>query len=255
MDRMDYLRRDSFFTGVTEGVIGSDRIIKMLNVRDDELVVEYKGIYSIEKFLIARRLMYWQVYLHKTVLSAEYLLVNVLKRAKDIVMGGEELFAPPALQVFLKNRISIDHFQSGKTYQGRSLLSLFAELDDNDIISSIKQWQYHDDKVLAYLSDCLINRKLFGIKIKDRPFSQKELGQLKKQVCQHFQVEEDVASYYLVADSITNSAYAGSVGKINILQKNGKVVEINEASDINLSSLSKTVRKYFICYPKELDIK
>ncbi|MGQ8336098.1 HD domain-containing protein [Sunxiuqinia sp. A32] len=253
MDRMDYLRRDSFFTGVTEGVIGSDRIIKMLNVQNDELVVEYKGIYSIEKFLIARRLMYWQVYLHKTVLSAEYLLVAVLKRAKEIVLQGQDVFASPALMIFLKNRISINHFQTNELYQGRSLLSLFAELDDDDIMSAIKQWQYHSDKVLAYLSCCLINRRLFGIKISDRPFPAKKLDTLRKKVCSHFKVEEELADYFLINDTITNSAYAGSIGKINILQKNGKVQEINEASDINLSSLSKTVRKYFICYPKELD--
>ncbi len=255
MDRLDYLRRDSFFTGVTEGVIGSDRIIKMLNVCNDELVVEYKGIYSIEKFLIARRLMYWQVYLHKTVLSAEYLLVNVLRRAKEVVLSGGALYGSPALQIFLENKITIEQFVSGETFLNKSLLELFAELDDNDLMSAIKQWRHHDDRILAYLSDCLTNRKLFRIIIKDSAFSHKEVEELKAKVCEFFQVEESLADYFLIQDSITNSAYAGSTGKINILLKNGNVKEINEASDINLSNLSETVRKYFICYPKELDIK
>ncbi len=255
MDRLDYLRRDSFFTGVAEGTVGSDRIIKMLNVRNDELVVEYKGIYSIEKFLIARRLMYWQVYLHKTVLSAEYLLVNVLLRAKAVVLSGGALFASPALHVFLKKKITIEQFSSTETYKGKSMLELFTELDDNDLISAIKQWVNHEDKILAYLSDCLINRKLFRIKIKDRAFPKKKIDEFKSKIHDFFEVDENHYNYYLIQDSITNSAYAGSIGKINILMKNGKVKEINDASDINLSNLSQTVRKYFICYPKELDIK
>ena len=255
MDRLDYLRRDSFFTGVTEGMIGSDRIIKMLNVRNDELVIEYKGIYSIEKFLIARRLMYWQVYLHKTVLSAEYLLVKVLKRAKELMMKGDDLYAAPALDVFLSNKVTIEQFRSGKTYIGKDLLTLFTELDDNDVISAIKQWQFHEDPILSYLSDCLINRKLFRIRIKKSSFSSKNIDELKGKICDYFKVGKELTDYYLIQDSITNNAYAGSTGKINILLKNGKVKEINEASDINLSNLSETVRKYFICYPKELDIK
>lgn len=255
VDRLDYLRRDSFFSGVTEGVIGSDRIIKMLNVRRGELVIEAKGIYSIEKFLISRRLMYWQVYLHKTVLSAEYLLVNVLKRAKELVMGGKRLFATPELEVFLKNRITIDHFLSGQAFQGRSLLSVFASLDDSDLFASIKQWQYEEDPILAYLSGCLINRKLYRIKISKQPFSEASVRALREKICLHFGVDEADVDYFLVHDSITNSAYAAGDDQINILFKNGKVSEINEATDINLSSLSQSVRKYFICYPKELDIK
>ncbi|MCW0482614.1 HD domain-containing protein [Gaoshiqia sediminis] len=255
VDRLDYLRRDSFFSGVTEGVIGSDRIIKMLNVRRGELVIEAKGIYSIEKFLISRRLMYWQVYLHKTVLSAEYLLVNVLKRAKELVMRGKRLFATPELEVFLKNRITIDHFLSGQAFQGRSLLSIFASLDDSDLFASIKQWQYEEDPILAYLSGCLINRKLYRIKISKQPFSEASVRTLREKIRLHFGVDETDVDYFLVHDSITNSAYAAGDDQINILFKNGKVSEINEATDINLSSLSQSVRKYFICYPKELDIK
>ena len=255
MDRLDYLRRDSFFSGVTEGVIGSDRIIKMLNVRHDELVVDAKGIYSIEKFLIARRLMYWQVYLHKTVLSAEYLLVNILKRAKELVMNGKQLFATPALSVFLQNKITIDHFQSGQSYYGRPLLSIFAEIDDNDVIASIKQWQYEDDKVLSYLAGCLINRKLYRIKLKNQPYSEATIRTIREKIRQRFDVDETETGFFLVQDSITNSAYESDDDRINILFKNGKVSEINVASDINLTSLSQPVRKYFICYPKELDIK
>lgn len=255
MDRLDYLRRDSFFSGVTEGTIGSDRIIKMLNVRNDSLVVEYKGIYSIEKFLIARRLMYWQVYLHKTVLSAEHMLVNVLRRAKELVMQGHNLFATPALQVFLKNTITRECFTEEPYANGKTLLDLFAELDDNDLIVAIKQWQFYDDKILSYLASAVINRKLFRIKIKNTPFSAKKITELENKIYERWGVDKNDLDYLLIKDSITNNAYALDSDKINILMKNGKVKEINEASDINLSSLSQTVRKYFVCYPKELDIK
>ena len=255
MDRLDYLRRDSFFSGVTEGTIGSDRIIKMLNVRNDSLVVEYKGIYSIEKFLIARRLMYWQVYLHKTVLSAEHMLVNVLRRAKELVLSGEKLFATPALEVFLKNKITIGCFAKDLFDGQRNLLDFFAELDDNDIVSSIKQWQFHHDKILSYLSKAVINRKLFRIKIKNSAFPATKIAKLEEQIRRHFGVGGEDVNYFLIRDSITNNAYAAGSDQINILLKNGKVKEINEASDINLSNLSQTVRKYFVCYPKELDFK
>ncbi len=254
MDRLDYLRRDSFFTGVMEGAIGSDRIIKMLNVCGDELVIEDKGIYSIEKFLIARRIMYWQVYLHKTVLSAEYLLVGVLRRAKYLSMRGVKLFATPSLAVFLGQNISISHFVSGEKFNGRPLLSVFAELDDNDILASIKQWQYEADPILAYLSSCLVNRRLFRIRIKDNPFKKKVMDEIRSGIMKHFKIGEEDLEYFFIHDSITNNAYASGDDKINILFKTGKVKEISEASDINLSSLSQTVRKYFICYPKELDI-
>ena len=254
MDRLDYLRRDSFFTGVMEGAIGSDRIIKMLHVFGDELVIEDKGIYSIEKFLIARRIMYWQVYLHKTVLSAEHLLMNVLKRAKYLYMQGMKLFATPSLAVFLQQDISISHFISGGNFNGRPLLSVFAELDDNDILASIKQWQYEDDKILAYLSRCLVNRKLFRIRLKDRPFKKGTMKEIREKIMNRFEIDETELDYFFVQDSISNNAYASGDDKINILYKTGKVKEISEASDINLSILSQTVRKYFICYPKELDI-
>lgn len=254
MDRLDYLRRDSFFTGVMEGAIGSDRIIKMLHVWHDVLVIEDKGIYSIEKFLIARRIMYWQVYLHKTVLAAEHLLMNVLKRAKYLYLQGSPLFATPSLSVFLRQNISPENFLSGEKLNGRPILSVFAELDDNDILASIKQWQYEDDKILAYLSRCLINRKLYRIKLKDTPFKKTKMDEIRDRIVSHFGIDESELDYFFIHDSISNNAYESGDDKINILFKTGKVKEISEASDINLSILSKTVRKYFICYPKELDI-
>jgi len=254
MDRLDYLRRDSFFTGVMEGAIGSDRIIKMLHVCKDELVIEAKGIYSIEKFLIARRVMYWQVYLHKTVLAADYLLMNVLRRAKFLFMQGVPLFATPSLAVFLRQPISAGHFLSGETCNGRTLLSVFAELDDYDILASIKQWQYADDQILACLSAWLVNRKLFRMRLKNSPFKKSTTDGVRNKIMGHFKTGESELDYFFVEDTISNNAYTSGDDKINILFRSGKVKEINEASDINLTSLSQTVRKYLICYPKELDI-
>jgi len=256
MDRLDYLSRDSFFSGVSEGVIGAERIIKMLSVKNDELVVDYKGIYSVESFLIARRLMYWQVYLHKTVISAEYLLINVLDRARELAMRGVDLFATPALKVFLTRQIKPDDFLNNKLIDGRTTLEHFTNLDDNDIFSSVKEWQKHPDLVLSYLSDCIINRKLYKIKISKKPISEQKICLLQKKICDHFQVNEELLKYFLIADTISNSAYnKASSHKINILFKNNKTSDIAAASDINLSVFSETVRKYFICYPKELDIK
>jgi hypothetical protein len=240
---------------VTEGVIGSDRIIRMLNVRNDELVVEAKGIYSIEKFLIARRLMYWQVYLHKTVLSAEFLLVNVLRRAKELALHGSKLFATPSLAVFLENKITLAQLKRGDNYTGRSLLSVFAGLEDDDVIASIKQWQFHEDPILSYLSSCLINRKLYRIKLQNKAFRSDRIRTIQEKIADRFRVGEHEMGYFLVHDSITNNAYMADDNRINILKKNGKICEINEASDINLSGLAHTVRKYFVCYPKELDIR
>ena len=256
MDRLDYLSRDSFFSGVSEGIISSERIIKMLNVRNDELVVEYKGIYSVENFLIARRLMYWQVYLHKTVLSAEYLLINVLARAREIAQSGDELFATPVLKAFLSNKVTLNDFVHNRLVDGRPILDLFANLDDNDIIASIKEWQNHRDKILSYLSSCIINRRLFKIKISKNPISEQKIAKLKEKIGRYFNVGDDQLQYFMISDTITNNAYnTVSSDKINVLFKNNKVSDIAVASDINLSVFSETVRKYFICYPKELDIK
>ena len=256
MDRLDYLSRDSFFSGVSEGVIGAERIIKMLNIKNDELVVEYKGIYSVENFLIARRLMYWQVYLHKTVISAEYLLINVLARARELAISGVDLFATPVLKAFLVHEITPDDFAFNRPVDGRPTLDLFTSLDDNDIIASIKEWQDHPDTALSYLASCIINRRLFKIKISKKPFSEQKIILLKEKICSHFKVSVEQLHYFLIADTISNSAYnKASNDKINVLFKNNKISDIADASDINLSVFSETVRKYFICYPKELDIK
>jgi HD superfamily phosphohydrolase len=256
MDRLDYLSRDSFFSGVSEGVISSERIIKMLDVKNDELVVEYKGIYSVENFLIARRLMYWQVYLHKTVLSAEYVLINVLVRARELALMGTDIFATPVLKAFLTRNISLEDFKNNEIIAGRPALDLFASLDDNDIIASIKEWQNHSDLILSYLSRCIVNRRLFKIKISKKPIPEHKVQELKEKICRHFNICDQDLRYFIISDMISNSAYNKiSNDKINVLFKNNKVSDIADASDINLTAFSETVRKYFICYPKELDIK
>jgi uncharacterized protein len=248
MDRLDYLKRDSFFTGVSEGVISSERIIKMLNVKNDELVVEEKGIYSIEKFIIARRLMYWQVYLHKTVVAAENMLVNILRRAKELSSAGEELFATPALAVFLKNNYNKQDFLE---YPG--LLETFALLDDYDIFASVKVWMHHPDKILSNLCAHLVERKLFRIELTREKVSTSYKQQLTARAAKKFKVTEKEAQYYVMAGEIENSAYKTNIVKISILMNDGKVLDIAEASDqLNTDVLSKTVKKYFICYPKTL---
>jgi len=246
MDRLDYLRRDSFFTGVTEGVIGSDRIIKMLNVVNDQLVVDEKGIYSIEKFLIARRLMYWQVYLHRAVVSSEQLLVMMLKRAQKLVADGQELFATPALAFFLDD-------SPGKFKQSNQkfFLKQFALLDDNDILASAKVWCMHSDKVLSVLSAGLVNRDLFRVQLNNSPFEDKMVKNLRKQVAQQLSISEYEACYLVVSDSVSNYAYTDMDDRISILDKGGRIKDIAEASDmLNIAVLSKTVRKYFLCFPR-----
>ncbi len=251
MDRLDYLRRDSFFTGVSEGVISSDRIIKMLNVKNDELVIEEKGIYSIEKFIIARRLMYWQVYLHKTVVSAENLLVNILVRAKQLAAKGVDLFATPALSVFLKNNFSKKDFITRP-----DLLDNFASLDDYDIFTSVKVWAKHKDKILSMLCSNLVNRKLFRIELKREKIELSSKKELIKMCMKQYKFTKKEASFFVVSGEVENSAYRTDNLKINILMNSGKVIDIAEAGDqLNVEVLSKTVKKYFICYPKDLIIK
>lgn len=254
MDRLDYLCRDSFFTGVAEGIVGIDRIIKMLNVWNDQLAVDYKGIYSIEKFLIARRLMYWQVYLHKTVVSAEFLLINVLKRAKELAAEQADIFCTPTLKTFLKNNFTHEDFKNNIQVDNHHVLSWYALLDDNDILTSVKEWQRHPDPVLSKLAFCLINRKLFYIKLQDSPVSERWKEKKLKQISDQITGNPALAEYFLITGEITNSAYNQNSENIKILFRNGKVKDIGKASDINLSVLTKTVRKYFACYPKELDI-
>lgn len=248
MDRLDYLKRDSFFTGVSEGVISSDRIIKMLNVINGELVVESKGIYSIEKFLIARRLMYWQVYLHKTVLSAEKLLVNILKRAKELSLKGVDLFASPALSLFLKNNFNKKDF-----YSNPELLYQFTLLDDYDIMGSVKVWTTHPDKVLSLLCDNMINRHLYKIELQNAAFEKKYKDVLLKKAMKKYQLNEKEAGYLVFSEQVNNSAYNSNKVQINILFSNGKLMDVAEASDqLNIKMLSKKVTKHFICYPKNL---
>lgn len=247
MDRLDYLKRDSFFTGVSEGVVSSDRIIKMLNVAKGELVVEAKGIYSVEKFLIARRLMYWQVYLHKTVLSAEKLLVNILKRAKELSLTGIDLFATPALSLFLKNNFSKKDFISKP-----ELLQQFTLLDDYDIMASVKVWANHSDTVLSLLCKNMLDRHLFKIELQNKKFSVDYKAQWQEKVMKKYKLTKKEADYFVFSESVNNSAYNSGVHhKINILFNNNVLMDVAKASDqLNIKMLSKKVTKYFICYPK-----
>ncbi|HMQ50126.1 MAG TPA: HD domain-containing protein [Saprospiraceae bacterium] len=244
MDRLDYLNRDSFFTGVHEGVIGYDRIIKMLSVHQGELVVEEKGIYSIEKFLIARRLMYWQVYLHKTVLSAELMLVAVLKRAKELVRASVDVPASPALNFFLQQEISESDFEQNRN----AFLARFASLDDFDITFALKTWYEHPDRILSYLSKGLLDRKLFRLEFHYFPFAADYVAQIQEQVLAIFGENETALPYLVLKGSESNSAYRKFKDEIKILHKNGKVLPMSESSDYDIQS--KEVVKYYLCYPK-----
>ncbi|MDP5157151.1 MAG: HD domain-containing protein [Flaviramulus sp.] len=246
MDRADYLKRDSFYTGVAEGNINSERLITMLNVVDNELVVEEKGIYSVEKFIIARRLMYWQVYLHKTSLVAEQLLIRVLKRAKELFDNGQQLFASEAFLYFLENKITLENFD-------KKTLGIFSQLDDYDIISAMKQWQHHDDFVLGNLCEMIINRNLLKIKIKNKSIKEINLKKHIDLLIKNHQISENEAQYFVFTGSISNQAYQVNTKRINILHKSGKIEDIVKASDqLNLKALSKPVTKYYICYPKDI---
>lgn len=247
-DRMDYLNRDSFFTGVSEGVISFDRIIKMLNVKDDELVVEAKGIYSVEKFLIARRLMYWQVYLHKTVITAEQMLIKALARAKELSNKGVKLFATPALDHFLNNKIDKETFLSNESH-----LEWFTRLDDTDILSAIKIWADHEDQILSMLCSKLVRRELFRTELSNTPFSEEYVSELKGRLKERFDVNQDDLDYLLYQQVIGNNAYDSSETKICVMMKDGQLLDIAEASDLsNIESLSRRVEKYAITYPKEI---
>jgi uncharacterized protein len=245
MDRADYLKRDSFYTGVSEGNINSAHLLTMLNVVNDELVIEEKGIYSVERFLTARRLMYWQVYLHKTSLVAEQLMIRVLKRAKELTFKGEILKASKALLFFLKNVISKDEFND-------LALDTFASLDDFDIISAMKDWQFHDDFVLSNLSKMIINRDLLKIEIKNDQIKKEKLKTHITNLMTEYKITKDEAAYFVFKGEVTNQAYQLKNQKINILFKTGKVTDIVKASDhLNLKVLSKPVIKHYICYPKD----
>lgn len=245
MDRMDYLNRDSYFTGVSEGVIGYDRIIKMLNVADDRLVVEQKGIYSVERFLTSRRIMYWQVYLHKTVVAAEQMLILVLQRARDLSRAGTPVWAPPSLEYFLKNRITSDDFKVRRN----DLLDCFAALDDTDITAAVKAWQQHPDQLLSYLSYGLVNRRLFRLEFSNEPFSEDYLASIRQSLASHRDLPRG-AEAFLISGEESNSAYTLHKEEIMVLTKAGDVVPMSQISDFGIEP--RTFRKYFVCYPKEV---
>ncbi|MFD2528433.1 MULTISPECIES: HD domain-containing protein [Polaribacter] len=243
IDRLDYLKRDSFYTGVTEGNISSDRLIAMMNVKNDELVIEHKGIYSVEKFLIARRLMYWQVYLHKTGLVAENILVNILKRAKELAEKGVELYASSSLKYFLYNPISSENFTL-------ETLEMFSKLDDYDVLSAIKEWVNHDDKVLSLLAKMIVDRKLLRVEIQQGIFNESYIQKKKEKAIKKLGIELDEVNYFVFHQEISNQAYNLKT-PIYILNKKGKLKDIAKASDqLNLQALTLPVIKHFICYPK-----
>ena len=246
MDRLDYLRRDSFYTGVTEGNIGSARIIKMLDVADDRLVVESKGIYSIENFLTARRLMYWQVYLHKTSVAYEKMLISTLLRAKELASQGIELFASPALHFFLYNDITPTEF-----YSNPDCLENFIQLDDNDIWTALKVWSTHTDKVLSTLSMGMINRNIFKVEISSEPISEDRKKELTLQISQQLDIPLSEANYFVSTPSIEKNMYDPVDDSIDIIYNDGTIKNIAEASDmLNISLLSKKVKKYYLCYQR-----
>ena len=256
MDRLDYLRRDSFFTGVTEGNIGSARIIKMLNVVDDRLVVEQKGIYSIENYLTTRRLMYWQVYLHKTTVAYEKTLVNLLRRAKYLAHKGEEVFATPALRYFLYNDVDASRFESDP-----QALANYELLDDNDIWASVKTWMSHTDRVLSILAKDLAERRIFRVEVREEPFADNEVSTLQQQLADAFHVSFEDAAYLISVNTIQKDMYDPSDDQIDILFKgknddqgndtNYVVKDIANASGLfNISLLSKKIRKYYLCYQR-----
>ncbi|WP_152286508.1 HD domain-containing protein [Flavicella marina] len=245
MDRLDYLKRDSFYSGVAEGNINSERLIAMLYVVNDELVLEEKGIYSAEKFIVGRRLMYWQVYLHKTGVVAEKMLVNLLRRANELSKKGVKLHGSKAFRYFLENEISENNFTV-------ETLKTFAKLDDYDILSAIKDWISHDDRVLSMLSKMIINRNLLKIELSNEPITEeyfKEIFSIKKR---DFNFSDEELSYFVFTDCVQNQAYDSSKSKINIYFKNGEIQDLTKASDqLNIQALTKPVIKYFICYPKK----
>ena len=246
MDRLDYLRRDSFYTGVTEGNIGSARIIKMLNVADDRLVVESKGIYSIENYLTTRRLMYWQVYLHKTTVGYEKILVNALTRAKELVSQGHEVFATPALAYFLQHDIDRQWFDTHK-----EALQLYGELDDSDIWSALKVWKHDDDLILSTLATDLLDRRLFKVEVTEEPPTEEHLQDIRQQIADAMGIAMDDTKYLMSLTEIGKDMYNPEDDSIGILYKNQVVKDIAEASEIlNVQLLSKKIRKYYLCYQR-----
>ena len=246
MDRMDYLKRDSFYSGVAEGNVNSERLIQMMNVVEDVLVIEEKGIYSVEKFLMSRRLMYWQAYLHKTSLVAELILTKVLKRAKELTLKGVQLPCSESLLFFMQNRIALENFDA-------NILDLFSQLDDFDIISALKSWQRQDDFILSSLSKMIINRDLPKIKVVEDKSLLDEIAPLQERFAAENNISISDTNYFIFKGKIKNQAYSKEAEPIRILKKDRTIEDVVEASDqLNLKSLSKLVTKYYICFPKQL---
>lgn len=250
IDRLDYLNRDSFFTGVSEGTIGAGRIIKMLDVRNDEIVVEEKGIYSIENFLSARRLMYWQVYLHKTTVSAEKMLIQLIRRAQFLASAGEEIFATPNFHLFLKHQYKAEDLKNDT-----NVFAAYCQLDDYDIWACIKMWVQHKDKVLSRLSNMLMERKLFKVKLSSDKIDPQEVAFLKRNIAETLSLTQEEAKYFVVNGSMSNSAYISGGQVIHILTKKGALLDIAKASDLpNIKAMSKIVRKNYLCWFKPLSL-
>ena len=247
MDRLDYLRRDSFYTGVTEGNIGSARIIKMLNVIDDSLVVEHKGIYSLENYLTTRHLMYWQVYLHRTCVAYEKVLVNMLNRAKYLLRNGQQVFASPALLYFLANDVDKVWFDTHP-----ETLVNYGELDDSDIWSAMKAWKHHDDKILATLATDMLDRHIFKVEVTEEPVDETHIETIAKEISAQMEISIDDAKQYMMSvNTISKDMYNVDDDSIAILYKDGKIRDISEASELlNVQLLSKKIRKYYLCYQR-----
>jgi HD superfamily phosphohydrolase len=247
MDRLDYLKRDSFYTGVSEGIVSVERIIKMLFVVDDMLVVEEKGIYSIEKFIIARRLMYWQVYLHKAVIAAEKMIIQILSRARELTMSGEKLGCSPVLEFFLNN-----HIGKEELLHDPEVIRNFSDLDDHDIYSAFKEWARDDDPVLSRLCKMLLNRELFGTDLQSQAFDKDSVIKLRKGIAKKYAISENEANYFVISNTTENHAYHPKSDKINIQFRTGEIMDIASASEqLNITVSHKTVVKHFLCYPKE----
>lgn len=250
IDRLDYLNRDSFFTGVKEGSIGTDRIIAMLNVVKGQLVVEEKGIYNIENFLNSRRLMYWQVYLHKTSVSAERLLVNLIRRAQYLSSSGERLPASDSLSHFLRHKVSLDDFSAS-----RDVLHYFAQLDDYDVWGAFKAWQSHRDSILAVLCQMLLNRRLFHIRLTSQPIQKAEAEKVREAIVQNFEITRSDATFLFSHGTVSNEAYLSERNTIQILKKNGELLDVAQASDLpNIKAISKIVKKNYLCWPKNISL-
>ena len=250
VDRLDYLKRDSFFTGVSEGTIGVERIIKMLNVVNDCIIIEEKGIYSIENFINARRLMYWQVYLHKTALSAERMMVNLINRAKHLAQSGHNLFASPVLNIFLNKNCTLEDFQ-----KDNNILLAFGDLDDYDLWGAVKSWQYDADFILSTLSKKLIRRELFKITLTNEPVKRDHIESLRDKLSKHYNILRNDSRYLMSHGEVSNKAYIASGQNINILTKKGEIIDIAQASDLpNIKAISNIVKKHYLSYPKNINL-